>query len=81
MRTKSSLKKKRNNKKIVKRGRGRPRKPKPTKILWKLPEGVHLVSRRLDHHQALTHRWIAYADKQVIGYYRTPEEAIAAIKK
>ena len=81
MRTKSSLKKKRNNKKIVKRGRGRPRKPKPTKILWKLPEGVHLVSRRADHPQAFTHRWIAYADKQVIGYYRTPEEAIAAIKK
>ena len=72
---------KKNKSTPVKRGRGRPRKPKPDKIVWNLPEGIRFVSRRADHPQAFTHRWIAYADKQVIGYYRTPEEAIAAIKK
>ena len=74
------LKKTKKNNQTPKRGRGRPRKPKPSKIVWELPEGVRLVARRGDHPQALTHRWLAYAHKQVIGYYRTPEEATRALK-
>ena len=64
-----------------KRGRGRPRKIKPDKIVWKLPEGIRFVSRRADHPQAFTHRWLAYKNNQVVGYYRTIKEAEDALNK
>tara|TARA_R110002110_G_scaffold10098_5_gene49498 strand:+ start:268 stop:486 length:219 start_codon:yes stop_codon:yes gene_type:complete len=66
---------------IPKRGRGRPRKIKPDKIVWKLPEGIRFVSRRADHPQAFTHRWLAYKNNQVVGYYRTIKEAEDALNK
>ena len=65
----------------VKRGRGRPRKPRPSKIIWNLPEGVRFVARNRNHSQALTHRWVAYKNNQVVGYYKTSKEAENALKK
>ena len=72
---------KKNKPTTVKRGRGRPRKPKPDKIVWKLPEGIRFVSRRPDHPHAFTHRWLAYKNNQVVGYYRTIKEAEDALNK
>ena len=65
----------------VKRGRGRPRKVRPSKTIWKLPEGVRFVARNRNHSQALTHRWVAYKNNQVVGYYKTPKEAKDALNK
>ena len=76
-------KKKNNLKPKAKRGRGRPRKkPQPlsSKIAWDLPKGVRFVIRSRNAPQALTHRWIAHKDNQVIGYYKTSGEAIQAFK-
>ena len=72
---------KKNKSTPVKRGRGRPRKIKPDKIVWKLPEGIRFVSRRPDHPHAFTHRWLVYKNKQVLGFYRTLKEAEAALNK
>ena len=61
--------------KKTQRKRGRPRKIRPSKIIWKLPEGVRMVARKVSNPQALTHRWLAVSERDVIGYYKTPEEA------
>ena len=62
-----------------KKGRGRPRKPRPSKIIWNLPEGVRFVARNRNHSQALTHRWIAFKNGRVLGYFKTPNEANKAV--
>jgi len=57
----------------VKRGRGRPRKPRPSKIIWNLPEGVRFVARNRNQSQALTHRWIAFKKRSSVGIFQNPK--------
>jgi len=63
-----------------KRKRGRPRKPRPKKIIWELPEGVRRVARPHREPQSQTHLWLAFGDSRVIGYYKTPDEAAKAVE-
>lgn len=67
-------------KKIKNKKRGRPRKPRPKSIVWKLPEGVKYVARAPNDPQANTHRWLAFAQDRVIGYYKSPPEAGKAVE-
>ncbi len=67
------------NKKVI-RKRGRPRKERPLKIKWKLPEGVRLVALKTDHPNSKTHRWLAFKNGEVIGYFQTPEAAQKALE-
>ena len=60
--------------------RGRPRKARPKKIIWELPEGVRFVVRSPKVPQANTHRWIAVVDNEVAGYYKTIQDAAEEIK-
>ena len=60
--------------------RGRPRKPRPKSIVWELPEGVKYVVLAPKHPQANTHRWLAFAEERVIGYYKSPVEAAKAVE-
>jgi hypothetical protein len=64
-----------------KRKRGRPRKIKEKSAKWELPEGIHFVARSSNHPQSQSHRWMAFINKRVIGYYRSQNEAIAAREK
>jgi hypothetical protein len=57
--------------------RGRPRKEKPTKIEWASYPGVSFVQRKPGP-KADSHRWVAVLGNQVIGYFKTPEEASKA---
>jgi len=67
-------------KKIKNKKRGRPRKPRPKFIVWDLPKGVKYVIRKQSHPQANTHRWLAFADDRVIGYYKSSTEARKAVE-
>jgi len=67
-------------KKNKKRGRGRPRKPRPSKIIWTPPDGVRYIALRSSHPQANTHRWIAFKDGLVLGYFKTPDAASLAVQ-
>ena len=67
-------------KKIKNKKRGRPRNPRPKSIVWNLPQGVKYVARRTGHPQANTHRWLAFAEDRVIGYYKSPTEAGKAVE-
>jgi len=64
-----------------KRKRGRPRKIKEKSTKWELPEGIHFVARAASHPQSQSHRWMAFVNNRVIGYYRSQNEAIAAREK
>jgi hypothetical protein len=63
-----------------KRGRGRPRKPRPSKIIWTPPDGVRHIALRSSHSQANTHRWIAFKNGEVLGYFKTPEDASKVVE-
>ena len=63
-----------------KRGRGRPRKPRPSKIIWIPPDGVRHIALRSSHPQANTHRWIAFKNGEVLGYFKTPEDASKVVQ-
>jgi hypothetical protein len=60
--------------------RGRPKKPRPKKIIWELPEGVRLVALSTKHPLFKTHRWIGLVENTLIGYYKTWKAAQAAIE-
>jgi hypothetical protein len=64
-----------------KRKRGRPRKIKEKSTKWELPEGIHFVARASSHPQSRSHRWMAFIDNRVLGYYRSQNEAIEAREK
>ena len=57
--------------------RGRPRKIKEPQKSWPEYEGVKFVARKRGP-QSDTHRWIAVFNNEVIGYYKTPEDAAKA---
>ena len=59
--------------------RGRPRKNPIGSIKFANFEGVSLTKRKPGP-QSDTHRWVAVIDNQVIGYFKTPEEAHKAYK-
>ena len=67
-------------KKIKNKKRGRPRKSRPKKIIWKLPEGVKHVALASKHPQSKTHRWLAFAQDRVIGYYKSCAAAAKAVE-
>lgn len=48
---------------------------------WELPEGIFFVARASNHPKSQTHRWMAFVDNRVIGYFRTQDEAIEARNK
>lgn len=60
-----------------KRKRGRPRKIKEPVKSWGDHEGISWVARKRGP-QSDTHRWIAVFNNEVIGYYKTPEDAAKA---
>ena len=60
-----------------KRKRGRPRKESKPPKSWPEYEGVSWVKRRKGP-QSESHRWVAVFDHNVVGYYKTPEEASKA---
>ena len=67
-------------KKIIeepKRKRGRPKKIKEPVKSWGDHEGISWVARKRAP-QSDTHRWIAVFNNEVIGYYKTPEDAAKA---
>ena len=57
--------------------RGRPKKIKETSISAAEHEGVKFVVRKPSP-QSNTHRWIAVFNNEVIGYYKTPQDAAKA---
>jgi len=63
-----------NKPKIQPKKRGRPKKEKLDVHPWERCSGISLV-RRKDGPHSNTHRWVAVSNNQVIGYYKTPEEA------
>ena len=67
-------------KKIIeepKRKRGRPKKIKEPAQSRGDHEGISWVARKRGP-QSDTHRWIAVFNNEVIGYYKTPEDAAKA---
>ena len=60
-----------------KRKRGRPKKINEPAKAWPQFEGVSWVKRKKGP-QSDTHRWAAVIGDQLIGYYKTPEEASKA---
>jgi ABC-type glycerol-3-phosphate transport system substrate-binding protein len=67
-------------KKIIeepKRKRGRPKKIKEPAQSWGDHEGISWVARKRGP-QSDTHRWVAVFNNEVIGYYKTPEDAAKA---
>jgi hypothetical protein len=60
-----------------KRKRGRPKKIKEPAKSWDDHEGISWVSRRRGP-QSDTHRWIAVFNNEVIGYYKTSQDAAKA---
>ena len=60
-----------------KRKRGRPKKIKEPAKAWPQFEGVSWVKRKKGP-QSDTHRWAAVIGDQLIGYFKTPEEASKA---
>ena len=65
---------------LEKKKRGRPRKVKESLQVWPSFEGVSFVKRKSGNNSE-THRWAAVIDGQVIGYFKTPEEAHKARTK
>jgi len=57
--------------------RGRPKKIKEPIKSWGEHEGISWVARKRGP-QSDTHRWIAVFNNEVIGYYKTPEDAAKA---
>lgn len=57
--------------------RGRPRKIKEPQKSGFEHEGVKFVARKKGP-QSDTHRWVAVFNNEVIGYYKTPEDAAKA---
>ena len=60
-----------------KKRRGRPRKIKKAPKSAMEHKGVRFVARKASP-QSNTHRWIAVFNNEVIGYYKTPEDAAKA---
>ncbi len=54
--------------------RGRPRKEKPAKIEWSAHPGVSFVQRKRGQNSD-SHRWVAVLGNEVIGYYKTSQDA------
>jgi hypothetical protein len=63
-----------NKPKLQPKKRGRPKKEKQEVHPWARCPGISLVQRKPGP-KSDSHRWIAVSNNQVIGYYRTPEEA------
>ena len=61
----------------VPRKRGRPRKTTETSIKFANFEGVSLV-KRIPGPKSDTHRWAASFGTELIGYFKTPEDASKA---
>ena len=57
--------------------RGRPRKTNEPQKSWPEHEGIKFVSRKRGPHSD-THRWIAVFNNEVIGYYKTSQDAAKA---
>ena len=59
--------------------RGRPRKPRPSKIVCTLPAGVRQVALSPRHPKYPNHRWVAFKDHQVVGYFTSLAGATKAL--